>query len=179
MEKKKFVHIDTIAATFSRLIDDVIRTFVIQRDNLLLMQSDDARNMEVNDIIASVKSGTIENSNRADLFTALGGVPDPVVTLWGTWVNAALWYSKNWNLVKKIIFGFEEEGVLETKAIAAASDPTVPGALTKIERLFAEMPAILLELESQNVSIIQGLDRIKKWQDPKKQTQTFNILILI
>ena len=71
-------------------------------------------------------------------------------------------------MVRKIIFGFEREGVLVTKAFAAASDPTVPGALTKIERLFEELPAIILELESENVSTIQSLGRIKKWQEPKK-----------
>ena len=49
-----------------------------------------------------------------------------------TWVNAALCYWKHWNLVKEIILGFQGEGVLVTKAIAAASDPTVPGALTTI-----------------------------------------------
>ena len=37
---------------------------------------------QVNYLISSVKSATIENNNRADLFTTLGDVPNPVVTRW-------------------------------------------------------------------------------------------------
>ena len=73
---------------------------------------------------------------------------------------------------------FEGEGVLVTKAIAAPSDPTVPGALTKIARLFEELPAIILDnlraFLSLKVWIVSKDGKITE-----KQTQTFNQFILI
>ena len=62
------------------------------------------------------------------------------------------------------------EDVLVTKAIAAASDPTVTDALTKIERLFEELTALVLDFESQNVSNIQELEGIKNGKIREKLT---------
>ena len=117
----------------------------------------------VNDIISSLKACTIKNKTRADYFKDLGSVPDPVTTRWGTWITAALWYAEHWVQVREIVLGFEGEGVLVTKVIAAFSAPGVAAQLVEISRVYAELPALILQLEHHECTQLQGYQKIQSW----------------
>ena len=43
----------------------------------------------VNDLIAKVKAVIVKNRTQAQTFADVGNPPEPVVTRWGTWINAA------------------------------------------------------------------------------------------
>ena len=47
-------------------------------------------------LIAKTKAVTVKNKTRQAKFSAIGYPPRPVPTRWGSWLNAALYYAKNW-----------------------------------------------------------------------------------
>ena len=49
---------------------------------------------DVNQLIAKVKAVTIKNKTRPAKFSAIGYLPQPVPTRWGSWLNAALYNAK-------------------------------------------------------------------------------------
>ena len=49
---------------------------------------------DVDQLIAKVKAVTIQNKIRQAKFSAIGYPPQPVLTRWGRWLNAALYYAK-------------------------------------------------------------------------------------
>ena len=51
---------------------------------------------DVDQLIAKVKSTTVKNKTRQAKFATIGCPPQPVVTRWGSWLNAALCYAKNY-----------------------------------------------------------------------------------
>ena len=50
---------------------------------------------DVDQLIAKVKAVAIKNKTRQKKFSAIGYPPQPVSTRWGNWLNAALYYAKN------------------------------------------------------------------------------------
>ena len=49
---------------------------------------------EVNDLIAAVKASVVKNKTRAADFDVCGRPPQPVVTRWGSWLDAANYYAE-------------------------------------------------------------------------------------
>ena len=62
---------------------------------------------DVDQLIAKVKAATVKNKTRQAKFAAIGYPPQPVITRWGSWLNAALYYAKNLPEVKAIVDSFE------------------------------------------------------------------------
>ena len=69
---------------------------------------------DVDQLIAKVKAVTIKNKTRQAKFSAIGYPPQPVPTRWGSWLNAALYYTKNLLEVKAIVESFVGSGILIT-----------------------------------------------------------------
>ena len=57
---------------------------------------------DVDQVIAKVNSATVENKTRQPKFASIGCSHQPVVARWKSWLNAALYYSKNLPAVKAI-----------------------------------------------------------------------------
>ena len=49
---------------------------------------------DVDQLIAKVKAVTVKNKTRQAKFYAIGYPPQPVPARWGSWLNAALYYTK-------------------------------------------------------------------------------------
>ena len=62
---------------------------------------------DVDNLIARVKAVTVQNQNRRERFASIGTPPQPVLTRWGIWLEAADYYSQNFVQVKKIVNSFE------------------------------------------------------------------------
>ncbi len=71
---------------------------------------------DVDQLIASIKAATVKNKSRQAQFAAIGYPPQPIITRWGCWLNAALYYARNLPEVKSIAESFEGSGVLITQA---------------------------------------------------------------
>ena len=64
---------------------------------------------EVDNLVARVKAATVKNKTRRSLFKDIGSSPEPVVTRWGTWLEAAEYYADNPTAVTKIVSSFDDE----------------------------------------------------------------------
>ena len=71
---------------------------------------------DVDQLIAKVKALTIKNKTIQAKFFAIGYPPLPVLTRWGSWLNAALYYAKNLPEVKAIVESFVSSEILVTQA---------------------------------------------------------------
>ena len=59
--------------------------------------------VDVDQLIAKVKAVTIKNKTRQAKFSAIGYLPQPVPTRWGSWLNVVLYYVKKLPKVKAIV----------------------------------------------------------------------------
>ena len=58
---------------------------------------------QVDNLTAKVKAVTVKNKNRCNKFNEIDTPPQPVLTRWGTWLNAAEYYAKNLVKVREIV----------------------------------------------------------------------------
>ncbi|KAG0434848.1 hypothetical protein DMUE_5002 [Dictyocoela muelleri] len=76
-------------------------------------------------VIASVKQLVHKNIRKKTLFGEIGNPPQPILTIWGTWLDAIFYYAENFEEVKEIILEMSENGVLLSNATAAISQENV------------------------------------------------------
>ena len=60
----------------------------------------------------------------------VGPVPEPVVSRWGTWLEAAFWYASNFQSVREKVMGFEGNGALVTRVFMTVLSPGIQKELT-------------------------------------------------
>ena len=58
---------------------------------------------KVDEQIACVKAATVKNKSRRALFDGIGMPPEPVVTRWGSWLQAAFYYGKHLPVIREIV----------------------------------------------------------------------------
>ena len=78
---------------------------------------------DVNKLIATVKASVVKNKDRRGNFSEIGSPSQPIVTRWGSWLNAVKYYAENFPIVCDIVNAFEGTGhqvVSAKEAVAAA-----------------------------------------------------------
>ncbi len=98
---------------------------------------------EVDRLIASIKSSVVKNRTRAAHFDAVGVPPTPVVTRWGSWIDAALYYAKNLPEVKEIVNSWTREGIIVKQAQNSINEKDVARQLTEINSYYSDIPWII------------------------------------
>ncbi|KAL4143001.1 hypothetical protein QTP88_005383 [Uroleucon formosanum] len=119
-------------STISKLFDDSIQLMGIQRDNVLLFLSDAAPYMvksvaeeirgqfkSVDKLIASVKKTFRKAPSRVQIFKSkapeISLPPEPVITRWGTWINAANYYCDNLSTIRSIFELLDNDDAVSIK----------------------------------------------------------------
>ena len=70
---------------------------------------------EADNLITAVKASTVKNKSRAADFYRCGGPPQPPVTCWRSWLDAALYYAEKLPQVREIVNSWTHEGVIVKK----------------------------------------------------------------
>ena len=96
---------------------------------------------EVDGLIASIKTATVKNKTRRDMFLAknIPVPPSPIVTRWGSWLAAVFYYSKHFNAVKEIFDSITTEGKLVQSAKKSLGNPKVFESLTTVCNQYSEL----------------------------------------
>ena len=81
-------------------------------------------------------------------------LPEPVVTCWTTWLQAAVYYADNLPIVKNIVNNFSGNGLLVSRAKEAVSDPGLAGHLLAIKRDYKRLIPCVEIFESPTYNII-------------------------
>ena len=89
---------------------------------------------DVDNLISSIKAVTVKNKFRQSKFRNIGLPPQPVLTRWGSWIDAALYYSENFIGAFEIVNSFQDGGILAERAKDSICSETLKTSLLSIHR---------------------------------------------
>lgn len=122
---------------------------------------------DVDSLISNCKKIFLKSPSRLNVFREyLPDVPlppRPVITRWGTWLTAALYYSTHFDQIKDILQQFNEtECVAISKAKRLMEASTIQAHLACIASNFSSLPEGIVRLEDTHLPIAQQLELIEK-----------------
>ena len=117
---------------------------------------------EVDNLIAAVKAATVKNKQRRHKFNEIDSPPQPVLTRWGTWLNAVEYHAKHLVEVRDIVNSFEGNGVLVLRTKAAVNDSKVRDSLVKIQRDYQVLPQLIKRMENSKYTSKAAYEDITK-----------------
>ena len=126
-------------------------------------------------LIASMKGMVHKNINRKQLFQEIGPIPCPIVTRWGTWLNAVHFYSKNLNEIKNIVESIHDEGVLVGNAKKSISIETTSDEITFISINYNSLSDLIERCLNEFITIedtIKITDELK-FNDDKLEIKNY------
>ena len=117
---------------------------------------------DVDQLISSIKAATIKNKERRALFKEMNidFPPEPVLTRWGSWLNAALYYSENLVKVKAIFDKIEGNGILVKNAKKALESPTLVKSICSISSNYKCLSDKVSQLESSTLGIKEAFKKV-------------------
>ena len=107
----------------------------------------------MDNLISSVKAATVKNLTRRNLFSDIGPSPTPIITRWGTWLNAIKDYGLNFQLIKSIINEMSGEGILVTKCKEAIEDLSLHSDIVTILRCYSEFTTLIDQFKGNYIEI--------------------------
>ena len=111
-------------------------------------------------LITKVKAVTIKNKTRHAKSSAIGYLPQPVPTRWGSRLNAALYYAKSLPKVKAIVESFVGSGNMVTQAKISLQKSGLAVQLLKIKDQYKCLVKLTEKLESAKHAIKEAVQAI-------------------
>lgn len=129
----------------------------------------------VDKLIGSVKQIFKKAPSRLQLFkNELPGVnlpPEPIITRWGTWINAASYYCKNIQTVRRVIGLLDQEDAISIqKAKKCLDKPNLENNLAYIKSNFSILSVAIDKLQAKNLPLATSLNVVENIEE------TFKIL---
>ena len=115
---------------------------------------------KVDEQTACVKAATVNNKSRIAPFDGIGIPPEPVVTRWGSWLQAVFYYGKHLPVIREIFGDFKGELMLVRRAKEAVLDEGRAASLIQIERCYKCLAELVLQLESSDCTIERAFKKI-------------------
>jgi hypothetical protein len=116
---------------------------------------------KVDDLIAATKKVFAKAPSRVARFHELCDLPlppRPIITRWGTWLNAAIYYCDNFDAVNAVIESFNPaDSDAIQKSQIAFHNPTIRDDLAFIKAHFYHLPTALEKLQSADLPLVQSL----------------------
>ncbi|KAJ4438703.1 hypothetical protein ANN_14650 [Periplaneta americana] len=107
---------------------------------------------QVNKLVSTIKKVFIKAPTRIQLFREqLPNVPlppEPILTRWGTWLQAVEYYSKHLEDIKNFVLKLGEDAVSTTSAKKLLQDPTIARDIAFIKSHYVFLVPIINALES-------------------------------
>lgn len=146
----KLIHITCIAHGLHRVCEQIRKEF------------DD-----VNELISNVKKVFVKSPYRIRAFREanpdLPLPPEPVITRWGTWLGAALYYADNFEMVANVVHEFlDKHAVAIGLAKQSLNDPKVKRSLALIKENFESLPGIIEKLQCPNLNTAASLELLQE-----------------
>ena len=92
------------------------------------------------------------------LFVSLGIPlpPSPIVTRWGSWLEASLYYAEHLPIYREIVAAFSGSGILSQNAKNACEDRNLVQELVKIKHCYSGLIELLISMQDSLYSIRQA-----------------------
>ncbi len=146
--KKSYLH---LKSRFTKLVHVFCKAHLFHNCAMKIK----AHFKDVNFLISSVKSITVKNKNNSQLFDCIGKIPDVIITRWGSWLKAAIFYSNNLIKVRNIVEIIEDTGVLISKAKSAVKSTNLKSDLTYIYENYANFIDLIEKIEKSNPNMVE------------------------
>jgi hypothetical protein len=144
----KMIHVTCVAHGLHRVAEEIRAKFV-----------------DVDHVISNVKKVFLKAPYRIQAFKEKLSIPlppQPLITRWGTWLDAALYYSKNFEAIKKFIE--EELNGEDAVSIRLSQEllnkPNIKRDLAVISTSFSTFSKILTILEEHGLSLDAALSHL-------------------
>ena len=87
--------------------------------------------------------------------------PQPILTRWGTWLEASFFYTQNFQIVKQIVSSFEDGVKLVERAKEAIADRDVFSELRQIFSNYSEIAVLIKEITNSSNTIVAAVEAIQ------------------
>ena len=104
-------------------------------------------------MIAAVKASVVQNKSRAADFDVYGRPPQPVVTCWGSWLDAANYFAEKLPQVQEIFNSWNGEGLIAPKVKNIVNEQKLTTQLTEISQCYNELRNLILKMENITYTI--------------------------
>ena len=89
----------------------------------------------------------------------------PIITRWGTWLDAAMYYAEHFDKVKAVLNELiDEDAASITMAKIQFLKPHIREQLVYIRTWFGKVSSCILQLEDTKMSIVQSLSIVRNLQ---------------
>jgi len=155
----KMIHVTCIVHGFHRVAEEVRSYFNI-----------------VDQLISSVKKVFLKAPTRFRIFKNeapdIPMPPQPILTRWGTWLDAANYYCENYEVIKNIINKLDENDASSIKkAKDIFNNPNLKANLAFISSNYSFLSTYITRLEKQNMMLSESISIVKivkeKLQSPQ------------
>lgn len=84
--------------------------------------------------------------------------PEPVITRWGTWINAAIYYCEHFDIIFNIVNKLDSEDALSIKnAKKYLATPGIKNDLVYIKSNFSSLTTSITKLQTEGVSLADSI----------------------
>ncbi|KAJ8915555.1 hypothetical protein NQ315_012439 [Exocentrus adspersus] len=127
----------------------------------------------VNKLISSVKKVFLKVPLRVQLykekFPGVSLPPEPVITRWGTWIKAAIFYADHFDLIKELILEIQDNSQCVIDSQKLLNITAVAKDLVFIKTNFGFIPDIILSLENRYLSLRDSVNLVNTFSDKCKK----------
>uniref|UniRef100_UPI00358E2E52 transcription factor 19 isoform X1 n=1 Tax=Myxine glutinosa TaxID=7769 RepID=UPI00358E2E52 len=124
---------------------------------------------DVNDLIATTKKAFVKAPSRVVLWKEqqpnLSLPPEPILTRWGTWIDAALFYAEHFEAIKDIVDQLNDDAMAIRSAKDLFGKADIKLSLVFLNAHVSFIPKILKQLEEAGMELakaFQLLDQAKE-----------------
>jgi len=146
----KMIHVTCMAHAVHRVAEEIRTNF-----------------QDINKLISNVKKVFLKAPYRVEIFKTIApGIPlppEPVLTRWGTWINAANYYCEHLSDIKKVILELDKNDSVAIKdAIEQVLNPSLETNLIYLKSNFGFIPSEITQLETSGMLLSESIKCIKK-----------------
>ncbi|KAL4120565.1 hypothetical protein QTP88_013235 [Uroleucon formosanum] len=129
---------------------------------------------EINSLISNIKKVFLKAPYRINLFKNLApGIPlppEPIITRWGTWLNAVYYYCEHFLHIKNVILQLDPDDVLDIKnAKQLVENTEIEENLIYIKSNFVFLATEITRLETSGMLLSESVCCIEKVKQQIKQ----------
>lgn len=118
-------------------------------------------------LISAVKAATVKNKERRQDFALrnLPSPPEPVITRWVTWLEAALYYADHLPIVREIVEGWPSRGLLVDKCKTSILDSNLPRDLMAVKMNYKSLVHLTKKVQDPTFSLSDALSLLDEFNN--------------
>ena len=110
----------------------------------------------------NIFKGTFKINTFEEIAPTIALPPQPVLTRWGTWLNAAFYYCENFDTIKNVVTKFDKNDAVSIEYVLdLLSNSELQSNLIYIKSNFVTLPDSIAKLELSKISLADSIKIIE------------------